>query len=268
MDSDVFNHFRSLIHREAGIFLNDEKKTLLANRIGKRIRELGLSSEGDYLRILEVDATGEELVRLIDAVSTNVTHFYRESDHFETFAKILQQYGNQGRNEIKVWCSASSSGEEPYTLAMVVREHYLRPGRSCKILATDISTKVLRIALAANYEEEQLAKLPPHYRKAHFIKTDESTERPWQVHPETRELVFFRKLNLSKFPFPLKGPINVIFCRNVMIYFDLPLRRRIIAEFGRLLEPGGYLFLSHSENLLGIDHSFETIGGSVFRKKS
>jgi len=266
MDASIFEHLRALIHREAGIYLAEEKKMLLANRLGRRLRELGLSSEKEYLRILELDTDGQELVKLIDAVSTNVTHFYREGSHFEALGEILGKARQQGRHDLKIWCAASSSGEEPYTLAMVVREQFRDKGPRCQILATDISTKVLRHAIAGQYEERQLEKLPSAYRKNYFQHHSDNQELPWSVTNSVKELVTFKKLNLAKFPYPLKGPIDVIFCRNVMIYFDIPLRSQIISEFSRLLRPGGYLFLSHSENLLGIENKLEPAGRSAFRK--
>ncbi len=266
MNNDVFEKFRSLIHAEAGINLTPDKKSLLMNRIGKRLRELQINNEQEYLNIIETDADGDELIKLIDAVSTNVTYFYREESHFVKLAEIFDEYKKQGKKDLKLWCAASSSGEEPYTLGMVAEESFNSREGVCKILATDISTRVLNHAVKACYMEKQLEKLPKVYKNKYFNFSKSDSDYPWEVKENIRSNVIFKKLNLAKFPYPLKGGLDIIFCRNVMIYFDLALRRKIIAECSRLLNKDGYLFLSHSENLLGIDHNFKSCGVSVFKK--
>lgn len=266
MDQQLFNQFRAIIKRESGIHLTDEKKQLLANRIQKRLRALQLDTPSKYLEIIELDASQEELAQLIDVVSTNVTYFYREEKHFPIFSNILSTLAAQGQNSLKVWCAAASSGEEPYTLA-ITAAHALDLKRvSLKILATDICTPVLQHAIAGIYQEQQLEKLPDNLRKNSFVKVETGNGPAWKVAPHITQLTVFKRLNLSQFPFPLQGSIDVIFCRNVMIYFDHELRQKIINEFSRLLSPGGYLFLSLSENLLRIEHPLENCGVGVYRK--
>ncbi len=266
MNGKVFDAFREIIEREAGIHLTDQKKSLLSNRIQKRLRALKLDDPADYLKLVKSDETGEELTNLIDVVSTNVTFFYRESRHFEILTDILEQYKEQKRDQIKIWCAAASSGEEPVTLAITAVEVFKNNSCDVKILGTDISTRVLHKAINGIYEEKQFEKMPRAVKLKYFSSVMIDEDKKWKTAQGIRNMVVYKRLNLAQFPYPLKGHLDVIFCRNVMIYFDMPLRARIIQEFYRLLSPGGYLFLSHSENLLGIKHEFQSKGVAVFRK--
>ena len=262
MNTSVFKELCALIHKESGIYLPPEKEQLLTNRIQKRLRTLGLKNEEKYLEIIELDVSGQELTLLLDAISTNVTYFYREERHFEVLGELLKKHKAVSPDEVKIWCAASSSGEEPYTLSMVASE----VGCKTKILATDISTRVLNKALGRCYEEKQLEKLPSSYRTKYFTKVSKEEETYFEVTNDVAERVVFKRLNLAKFPLPLQGGIDIIFCRNVMIYFNRDLRAKLIEEFSRLLKPGGHLFLSHSENLLGIEHSLKNITTAVYQK--
>lgn len=265
MEQRVFERFRDIIYRESGIVLPPEKLPLLQNRIQKRLKALKIASEGEYLNIIEVDVSGEELIHLIDAISTNVTHFYREAGHFETLRTLLASWKNK-KNEVRIWCAAASSGEEPYTIAFEASEAIDQRNCSFKILATDICTKVLETAVEGVYTDKCVSTVPQAIKTKYMSKQVSNDETFWKVKPEIASHLVFKKLNLVKFPYPLNGPIDIIFCRNVMIYFDKPTRTRIIAEFTRLLAPGGYLILSHSENLLGIENNLEKMGASVFQK--
>ena len=265
MEMPVFNRFRELIHRQSGISLSDEKRALLENRIARRLRALNISSEREYLEVVELDATGEELVELVDAVTTNVTAFYREPAHF----RFLEQWARSegvSRQRIRFWCAASSSGEEPYTIAMTVAENLDLARHDFRLLATDICTGVLRTAARARYQQRQLKDVPPGILPKYFRRVETDTERNFEVVPLIRNLVAFRKLNLAEVPFGLKPGLDMIFCRNVMIYFDLTLRARLIRHFHELLAPGGYLVIGHSENLLGIEHSFQSVQTGVYHK--
>lgn len=265
MNQKAFDFLSTLIYQESGIVLPPEKALLLGNRVQKRLRALGLSSEGDYLKTLENDKTGEEIVHLIDVVSTNVTYFYREPRHFEIYGQLLKQFRSENRSDIKVWCAAASSGQEPFTLAMETALNADLSRQTVKILGTDICTTVLQRATKGIYSEKEMEKTPPD-RTARFFDKLGGEDPCWRVKPEISKLVLFKKLNLVQFPFPLKGPVDIIFCRNVMIYFDTPTRAKIIQQFEGLLRKGGYLFLSHSENLLGINHGLKRFDSSVFIK--
>lgn len=266
MDTETFEQFRKLIHAESGIKLLPQKLPLLASRISSRLRELNIKSASKYLEIIESDTSGEELIKLIDAISTNTTSFYREAKHFEVFAKLMQAHIEEGHTSLKVWCAASSSGEEPYTLAITIKETIKNKLVDAKILATDICTNVLKKAIQGEYSEENISRVPEDLKERYFsaIKTNDGIS--WSASKQLRDILIFRKFNLAAFPYPLKGPIDFIFCRNVMIYFDRQLRQSIIDEMVPLLRPGGYLFLSHSENLLGINHNLATVASSVYRR--
>lgn len=265
MDTNTFHRFRDLIYRESGIVLTDQKKSLLASRIQKRLNALGAINETDYLKYLERDNSGVELVQLLDAVSTNVTYFYREETHFSQFREIIEERVREGAQKIQIWCAAASSGEEPYTIAFEALEAIGRGTQQVRILGTDICVPVLERAIGGAYPEGAVAKIPSHIRAKYMQRLGKDGD--WQVIEPVRQMLLFKRLNLVEQPYPLKGPFDVIFCRNVMIYFDNPTRQTIVKEFTRLLRPGGYLFLSHSENLLGVDHALEKIGASVFQKR-
>lgn len=262
MNTDTFEYLSKLIYRESGIVLAPEKRTLLENRLRKRLRALGVESEADYLGFVANDRSGGELVELIDAISTNVTFFYREPRHFEVYSKLLKQMAEQGAKSIKIWCAAAATGEEPYTLAIETMESLGPKIGLAKLLCTDICVSALERAAAGEYKTKDLEKVPEN-RRHYFQQIDENTI---SVDPNVARLPTFKKFNLINFPYPLSGPIDIIFCRNVMIYFDVPTRQKIIDQFQRLLRPGGFLFLSHSENLLGVTNTFKRFDSSVFQK--
>lgn len=263
METKTFEAFRKIIYEESGIVLTPEKRSLLSARVQKRLKKLGIRDESEYLSIIELDVSGEELAELIDTISTNVTYFYRESEHFTQLRQILKKFVAEGQDDIKIWCAAASSGEEPYTIAIEASES-LDPRKSkFSILATDICSKVLQKAVLGAYPESIVEKIPEDLKGKYFEWKEPDL---WVVKPQLRQKILFKKLNLISQPFPLKGPLHIIFCRNVMIYFDVQTRQKIVAEFYRLLRPGGYLILSHSENLIGISANFEKLGSSIFRK--
>ncbi len=266
MDIDTFEQFRKLIFEESGIRLLPQKMPLLTSRISARLRELSLKDAASYLQIIETDSSGTELIRLIDAISTNTTSFYREPQHFSFLARHLSQNNYSINDRVKIWCAASSSGEEPYTLAITAKEALRGKMVDVKILATDICTNVLKKALTGEYTDEQTYKIPGDLRSRYLTPKANANSTIWSVNQELRDLVIYRKFNLSKFPYPLKGPLDYIFCRNVMIYFERPLRQAIISEMIPLLKIGGLLFLSHSENLMGVNHNLELIAPSVYRR--
>ena len=269
MDRRVFREFCDLVYKESGIKMSQDKIPLLKGRIAKRIRALSLNSENDYLSYIKFDATGEEVLRFIDVISTNVTHFFREHQHFDVLVKQLKKWDARTHPKLRIWCAGSSSGEEPYSLAMICREYLDCSKVNVKILATDICTDVLARAIKGEYSGQSVEKVAPNLRAKYFFKVRGSKHHGdaiWSVHDSLKELVVFRRLNLAQIPYPLKDAVDVIFCRNVMIYFDIDVRRLVVSEFDRLLKPGGYLFVSHSENLLGINSSFTNVGTSMYKK--
>jgi chemotaxis protein methyltransferase CheR len=230
------------------------------------MRALGIGSHREYLQYaVEHEADGE-LVRLLDAISTNFTSFFREKDHFELLGKLLEEWLAAGQQRLRIWSAASSSGEEPYSIAMVVREAMGRHPVDARILATDISTRVLEKARRGVYDEEQLAPVPAAMRDRWVQRLPGAGETRYEVSRALRELVLYQRLNLSTPPFPMRGPFDVVFCRNVMIYFDLAVRTRLLTEVFRLLKPGGYLFVGHAESLTGIPVGFAGVRPSVYVK--
>lgn len=260
----LYNKFRDLVYKQAGIYLGDNKQALLGARLSKRLRALGLGSFEEYYDYVRDDAAGDELVHLLDVVSTNVTQFYREPRHFEVLAECLAAWKAAGRKQYRIWCAASSSGEEPYTLAITARE-VLGPQADVKILATDISTRVLDTARRGRYDSRKLAAVPRNLLTKYFVRC--SDPGSLEVGEVLRRTVQFKRLNLAEPPFPMRGPLDVIMCRNVMIYFDNPVRQRLVTEMERLLVADGILFVGHAETLAGIETKLATVSPSVYKRK-
>ena len=258
--------YQKLLFAQTGIVLQDNKQALVEARVSLRLRALGMSSYREYLELLRHDRSGEELVQLIDAVSTNVTHFFREDEHFTFLGKVVDHWTKAGVNRLRIWSAACSTGEEPYSIAMTL-DAALR-GRRCdtKILATDISTRVLAEAQAGRYPETRLSTVPEARRRVCFQRVTVDGESLYEVNPDLRSLVMFRRLNFKAIPYPIRGAFDVIFCRNAMIYFDRPQRERMVLEFARLLKPGGFLLVGHAETLIGMSESFRVIRPSIYER--
>ncbi len=258
--------YQKLLFDQTGIVLQDNKRALVEARVSLRLRALGMSSFGEYLELLRQDRTGEELVQLIDAVSTNVTHFFREDEHFRFLAEVTEGWTRQGADRLRIWSAACSTGEEPYSIAMTVGTANGRRNADIRILATDISTRVLAEAQAGRYPEARLSTVPDDRRRTCFTRVSAEGETLFEVKPELRRLVMFRRLNFKAIPYPIRGTFDVIFCRNVMIYFDRPQRERMVREFARLLRPGGYLLVGHAETLIGMSDCFRVIRPSIYER--
>jgi chemotaxis protein methyltransferase CheR len=230
------------------------------------MRTLGIASHQDYLKLVCAGGGEEELVRLLDAISTNFTSFFREPVHFEILADLTREWVAAGQSRLRIWSAASSSGEEPYTLAMVLREVLGDPRYDVSILATDISTAVLTQARQGVYTGKQVATVPAQMKREYLEPLEFEREVRYRVRPHLKTMVRFARLNLSVQPYPMAGPFDVVFCRNVMIYFDRDLRRRLVGEIGRLLRPGGYLMVGHTESLAGAGTSLRGVSPSVYVK--
>jgi len=231
------------------------------------MRQLQISRYEDYLAYCIRDRSGREIPKLLDAISTNVTSFYREPRHFEVMRKAIKEWVSQGARRLRLWSAACSSGEEPYTVGIEVLESVGRLSIDVKILATDIAQSVLKVGLEGEYTQDRVAPVPKHLRAKYFIKRKNNGEDVFTVSDQVRDMVLFRQFNLNTFPYPLRGPLDIIFCRNVMIYFDHSIRGNIIKEFRRLLKPGGYLFVGHAESLTGMSEGFTSVVPSVYRSE-
>ncbi len=267
MDKFSFNKIRNIVYDTSGIFLSDDKEALVAARINKRIRKLKLADYKEYTQYLLQDDDSEEIQELLDVISTNVTSFYRESDHFDYLREIVRAWFHNNVPKIRIWSSACSSGEEPYTIAIEIIEALRNSRVNLKILATDINSDVLRKAQKGEYTEDKMSPVPKNIKIKYFTELVKKGKRVYKIKDEIKNKVIFRQFNLSTFPYPLKGNLDAIFCRNVMIYFDKKLRNALIYEFERLLKPGGVLFVGHSESITGTTTKLRRIKPSIYLKE-
>jgi chemotaxis protein methyltransferase CheR len=255
-----FRLFQSLVHRETGIFLSDQKRELLVGRLMPRLRTLGFASFGAYHD--HVLTHGDELVRMIDAICTNETHFFREPRQFEYLeSTVMPAWRAAGKRSVRVWSAGCSTGEEPYSIAMTLSAGM--PDCAIEILATDLSTKVLERAASGLFPIERAAEIPSNYRKAFMLRGSGQHESKMAARPELSALIRFGRLNLNHERYPFVGRFDLVFCRNVLIYFDAPSKRRVIDRLLDRLEPNGYLFLGHSESL-GNCERVRSVGPTVY----
>lgn len=265
-----FKKFSDLIYQHVGIFMKLEKKELLNARLGKRLRACQLDSFQEYYNLItHPGEQNREFVIFLDSVSTNFTSFFREVSHFEYLkAQVLPELIDKkgGNREFVFWSSASSSGEEPYTMAIFLNEFATQaPGFRYRIMATDISTKVLAMAANGVYPIEQTTKVPRELLKKYFQKGLGASAGKVKVKEELRRKVAFQRFNLMG-EFPWNGEMDVIFCRNVMIYFDRPTQEKLIGKFYTCLAKGGYLFIGHSESISSIKHDFVQVEATTYKK--
>lgn len=264
MEAETFDRLREIVYDTSGISLGPKKEALVSARVGKRMRVLGITDFTDYLKYL--DKHGDEVVGLLDAVSTNVTSFFRESHHFEYVAEEAANAYEAGQRRFRYWSAACSTGEEPYSLAMVLRETLPYPDLDLRILATDICTDAIAKCEDATYEARKVEPVPQDLRDRWFKPARRDGEPAFQVKHELRKLLVVRRMNLSQPPLPMKGPLDAVFCRNVMIYFDDAVRLRLLEEINRLLRPGGLLYVGHAESLAGMISDFKFVRPSIYRK--
>ena len=268
ISTDEFERFRTLIYDESGISLSEQKRTLLASRLSKRLRDLELATFSDYYAKVTEDPTREEFTRMLDLISTNKTDFFREPRHFAFLReRILPEL--EGTKRIRIWSSACSSGEEPYTIAMTLFDTVRNPAEwDFKILASDLSTRVLAKAATGTYDEERVRDLPPEVIKRHFLRGRGTSAGLLKVKPHLAAMIQFRRLNLMDDRFPIKSALDLIFCRNVMIYFDRPTQETLVNKFHQYLKPGGYLFIGHSESLQWVRQPFKSLAPTIYQKES
>ncbi len=263
-----FEWIRSEVKTRTGITLSPQKRDLVYNRLIHRLRNHGLANFRDYRSLLEADQ-GEELVEFTNALTTNVTAFFREPHHFEylrshVFPELKKRHKDDRR--VRIWSSGCSSGEEPYTVAMTVAENFAdSDGFDVKILATDLDTNVLEHASAGVYAEQRLSGIDQKKLVRWFQRGRGEHEGQFRVRDQLRDMITFRQLNLMD-EWPMKGPFDIVFCRNVIIYFDKPMQKKIIDRYGDLLAPGGYLMLGHSESLASDRHEFQSLGKTMHRR--
>jgi chemotaxis protein methyltransferase CheR len=264
---------RTLIYSQAGINMGPDKKTMLELRIRHRMRSLEIDSFADYCEFLfSRRGQSEELIHFLDAVTTNKTDFFREPNHFAFLTKSALPMLDSDCGHLRpllVWCAGCSTGEEAYTLAMVLSEYaHAHSGFRFKILATDICTRVLDKANRAIYQTDDLSPVPAELRRKYFVRSRDRGSNLVRVVPELRDLIEFRRLNFMENDYAIGPQADVIFCRNVIIYFDRTTQEQVLRKLVHHLAPGGHLFLGHSETLHGLDVSLAPVAPALYRKPS
>ncbi|MEM4989901.1 CheR family methyltransferase [Collimonas sp. H4R21] len=259
-----FSRVRALIHQRAGIALGEQKREMVYSRLSRRLRELGMNDFTSYLALLEGEKDSAEWQAFTNALTTNLTAFFREAHHFP----LLAEHAKKCAAPVTVWCSAASTGEEPYSIAMTLIEALGSRAATASVIATDIDTQVLEKAAAGVYTMEQVSKLPLERLKRFFLKGSGARAGQVRIRPEVAAMVKFGQLNLLDTQWGLKEPFDVIFCRNVMIYFDKPTQNRILQRFAPLMKPQGLLFAGHSENFSYASQPFRLRGQTVYELDS
>ncbi|MBU1107726.1 MAG: protein-glutamate O-methyltransferase CheR [Candidatus Riflebacteria bacterium] len=269
LTNQEFEKIRSLLHDKFGISLADHKMAMVTGRLRKIIMQKGFSSFSEFIDSVQEDGSGRELQVLIDRMSTNHTFFFREKQHFDFFSshilpEITHSLDKKGSGDLRIWCAAASTGEEPYSIMMTMLEFFKDRyrGLTAGLLATDISSRVLEDACAGIYEDSKTKGIPENLRKRYLQPAGNDS---WQFKEFVRKEIIFRKFNLMN-PFPFKKQFNVIFCRNVMIYFDTATRKELIKRLYQATAPGGYLLVGHSESIRSSDCPYDYVQPAIFRK--
>lgn len=261
-----FEALRKISYKHTGIVVSDEKYDMFYSRLVKRIRTLGLKNFREYCKLLE-EGQGDEFDQFINSITTNLTSFFREIHHFEFLAEtVLPQIlrMNIAKRRVRIWSAGCSSGEEPYSLAMTVAEHIPRDWDT-KILATDLDTNVLAAAAAGVYPSDRMDGISASRSKRWLLNGKGPNQGKMRVSPDLQSMIRFKQLNLMG-EWPMQGPFDFIFCRNVLIYFDKETKIKLISRYADILVEGGHLFIGHSESLYQITDRFKLIGNTIYRK--
>ena len=256
-----FEQVRELIYGYAGISLNPSKRDMVYSRLARRLRVTGIDNFRDYLCLLENHDVAE-WESFVNALTTNLTAFFREPHHFPILAEHVAR--QKGKHHITLWCAAASTGEEPYSMAMTMVDAFANYKPPVTIIASDLDTTVLAKAEAGVYPVERIARLSDDLKKRFFLKGTQGNAGLVKVRPELRQMVTFRQINLLDENWPVRGPLDAIFCRNVMIYFDRDTQLRVLEKFVPILQPDGLLFAGHSESFRNATHLFSMRGKTVY----
>jgi chemotaxis protein methyltransferase CheR len=256
-----FDRVRKMIYAHAGISLSDSKQELVYSRLSRRLRQTGIRTFAEYLALLESNDVAE-WEAFTNSLTTNLTSFFREPHHFPLLAEHLLSI--KGKRPITLWCSAASTGEEPYSMAMTVLDTLGRDASHVSIIASDLDTKVLETAREGVYADERVSKLDPELVKRHFLRGTGAQAGYVRVRPELRDMITFRQINLLHNNWPVRSPIDAIFCRNVMIYFDKQTQLDVLKKFVPLMHSDGLLFAGHSESFHHADEYFRLRGKTVY----
>lgn len=271
LSENIFKKLGSFIQSECGIKMPPGKRLMVQSRLMKRLRALEISSFEEYWAFIQSTEGKDEVINLINAVSTNKTDFFREPDHFKylidtVLPELIKNRPSEIREPFKFWSAGCSTGEEPYTLAMVLSDFAEKNKNfKFKILATDISTKVIEHGRIAIYSKERIDPIPMKMKQKYLLKSKDPAKKVVRIIPELRSKVIFRRLNFLD-NFRLKEKVEVIFCRNVVIYFDRDIQKKLVEKFYEQLVPGGFLFMGHSETINGLNTKFRTVAPTVYQK--
>jgi len=263
-----FNSLRTLVRKHTGISLSDSKRELVYGRLSRRLRALGLRSFRDYRNVLTADPVGHEMVEFCNAITTNLTSFFRESHHFDYLRdQVLVPLGSRTPGQrLRIWSAGCSTGEEPYSIAMTVRESLPQAARhDIKILATDLDSDVLSRGRRGVYAEDRVKGMSQARITTFFREQRAGGTSSLAVTPDIRQLITFNRLNLMH-ELPMRGPFDVIFCRNVVIYFDKDTQRDLFRRFAQLQRPGDVLFLGHSESMFKVSDAYTLVGRTIYRR--
>lgn len=273
LSDEDFEAIRSLVYRVAGISLSDSKRALVCSRLARRLRDLNLKNHGEYLDYLaNRDPDGVELQETLNCLTTNKTDFFREPHHFDylrqvVFPQIERQASRGGPRRVRIWSAGCSMGDEPYSIAMELLDYPgFRRGWDIRILASDISTRVLKTAEEGVYPVERIEPVSPERQRRFFLRGTGTSAGLCQVRPELRRLIAFRRINFADSVWPVRTEFDVVFCRNVIIYFDLPTQQRVLGRLVDQIAPGGYLMLGHSESPQWLADVVSPLGKTMYHK--
>ncbi|MBN1470362.1 MAG: protein-glutamate O-methyltransferase CheR [Syntrophaceae bacterium] len=264
LSSHQFDKISRLVYQISGIDLHEGKEELVKARLMKRLRHLRIYDFNQYLKYIANDKSGVEIGAMVDILTTNKTNFFRESEHLDFLKhEIIPRWG---KGPVRIWSAGCSSGEEPYSIAIVLNESVSDiMHQDVKILATDISDRMMERARQGLYDEESLKEISSHLKLKYFHKTVVGSGHKYKVIPRLQSMISFAKLNLME-NWPMRGPFDVIFCRNVMIYFDRPTQENLVQRFWHILREGGYLLVGHSESLSFLAHEYRYLMPAVYQK--
>lgn len=271
LPSSLFTKFQHLIYQESGIWLGEHKHALLTGRLARRLRLLGLTSMKEYLQLVIQPDQQHERAVMIDCITTNQTHFFREPRHFDFLvSRVFPEWQRQAEagtrsRHLRVWSAGCSSGEEPYSLAMLLSKHFpVEQGWDLEILATDICTRVLERARAAVYPIEKAKEIPTEFLRAYMLKGRGEQKDVMKVSPELHRVVRFARVNLHADSYPIIGSFDLIFCRNVLIYFDQRSKEKVIAGILQHMSSAGFLVVGHSEHLGSTSPLLRTVAPTIY----
>ncbi len=265
---DDFRFVVRMAKQLAGIALSEHKRDMVYSRLARRVRKLELNSIREYCELLESDPEGEETGNFVNSITTNLTSFFRESHHFEHLSDVLLELvKRKGQRRVRLWSAGCSAGMEAYTMAMTIHETLGDiKNLDIKILATDIDTNILAFAQAGIYPDKEIEKVPASIREKYFTsRVAARGGKEYEVKDSLKNLVSFKRLNLID-EWPMKGPFDIVFCRNVVIYFDKPTQQKLFTKYANILTKGGYLYIGHSETIRGVSERFKYAEKTIYQK--